>query len=438
MVCLCAERMEVNMTSSKIKSVHARQIFDSKCRPCIEVDVVTQSGVLGRGSASTGTSVGSYEASVLRDNDPAKFGGSSVYGAVNNVNSRIAPELTGMDVFDQEAVDRKMILLDGTKNKSSLGGNAIYATSIACLKAAAAVQSKQVYQYLNPKPLSTLPVPTFNSINGGNYPDFRMNVQEFTFCPYKAESMAEAVEIAMKVFPMIGKVITEYQNGRSALIGKYFGWQPPNEDPFVSMELLHEAVVRCGYEDKVAYALDFASSEMYDPETDTYYSNGRHITADEMIGIVKELTNRYNFLYIEDILDENDWSGFAKAVQQIDRSIIIGDDLIVTNLERLKKANEMHAVEGFIYKPNQVGTITESFQTLRYAKQSKLLCVPSQRGGGVIDDIVMDICLAAQAQAVKNSAPRSGERIYACNCLYRAADENPDAVLFDFSPLVRF
>jgi len=426
------------MSGSKISKVCARQILDSKCRPIIEVDVITQDGVLGRGSASTGTSVGMYEAVVLLDGDPNKFDGKSVYKAIDNVNRIIGPAITGMDVTAQEDIDAKMIALDGTPNKARLGGNAIYATSIACIQAAARAAKQPLYRYIAGEPIKTLPIPTFNSINGGSYGDFCMCIQEFTFCPYKADSMAEAVEIAMKVFPMIGKVITEYQKGEPAKVGHYYGWQPPTEDPEVTMALLHEAVRRCGYENKVAYALDCASSEVYDADSDTYYMNGRRVKRDSMIDFAKRMSEKYNFLYIEDLLDENDWEGYREAMAAIDRTILIGDDFIVTNEQRLRRAYEEHAIGGFIFKPNQVGTITESLRTHRFAKEHGLITVPSQRGGGVIDDVVMDICLAMQVPAVKNSAPRSGERIYACNALYRAADENPNAKLFDYSGLQKF
>lgn len=424
--------------SERIKSVCARQIFDSKNRPIVEVDIITETGILGRGSASTGTSVGMYEASVMLDGEEKCFDGMSVYHAIDNVNRIIGPAIVGMDIHDQEEIDAKMIELDGTANKSRLGGNAIYATSIANLKAAARAAHLPLYRYLAGRELETLPIPTFNSINGGIYGEFCMGIQEFTFCPYKAESMAEAVEIAMKVFPMIGKVIGEYQKGRPAKVGHYYGWQPPTEDPVVTMELLHEAVLRCGVEKKVAYALDCASSEVYDPQTNTYYMNGKNVDREEMIGFAKKMSEKYPFLYIEDLLDQNDWEGYQKAVREINQTILIGDDFIVTNQQRLKRAYEEHAIGGFIFKPNQVGTITESLQTHKFAREHGMISVASQRGGGVIDDVVMDLCLAMEMPAVKNSAPRSGERIYACNMLYRAADENPHAKLFDFDKLKKF
>lgn len=188
----------------------------------------------------------------------------------------------------------------------------------------------------------------------------------------------------------------------------------------------------------MAYALDCASSEVYCEDSKTYYMNGEQLSSDEMIAFGKRISEKYDFLYIEDLLDENDWDGYKKAMKEIKRTILIGDDFIVTNEKRLRKAYEEQAIGGFIFKPNQIGTITESLQTHEYAKAHGMITVPSQRGGGVIDDIVMDLCLAMEVPAVKNSAPRSGERIYACNMLYRAADENPGARLFDYSSLQRF
>ena len=423
---------------NQIKSVCARQIFDSKCRPIIEGDVITEGGVLGRGPASTGTSVGMYEAVILVDGDPNRFGGKSVYHAIDNVNNIIGPAIIGMDVTDQAAIDRRMIELDGTPNKSELGGNAIYATSIACIKAAARTQHMELYRYIAGGSIKTIPIPTFNSINGGTYGKFCMGIQEFTFCPYRAENMAEAVEIAMKVFPMIGQVITEYQHGRPAKVGHYYGWEPPTEDPDVVMQLLHEAVLRCGCENKVAYALDCAASEMYDETTKTYYLNGTTVDRDGQIAYVKKLTEQYPFLFVEDVLDENDWEGYQIATKELTRTLLIGDDLTVTNPALLKRAHEESAVQGFIFKPNQIGTITEAVEAHRYAKEHNMLTIPSQRGGGTIWDVVIDLGVGLETEACKSCAPRGGESVYAMNCLYRAAQENPDAALFDFSPLVKF
>ena len=426
------------MSGTQIKSVHARQIMDCGLRPAVEVDVITENGFFGRGAAPTGTSVGQYESFVMRDNDPAHFNGISVYKAVNIVNSVIGPAIVGMDVLDQCALDQKLIALDGTENKSRLGGNSIYSVSIACARAAAASLKTDLFKYMAPKGVTRLPIPTFNSINGGHSEKLSMAIQEFTFSPYKAENMTEAIEIASAVFKRIGKVIARYNGDGFAQMGHGYGWSAPSTDPEVVMELLHEAVVSCGYENKVAYALDCASSSQYNAKSKTYLYDNKQIDRDEMIERIETLTERYNFLYVEDILEENDWEGFSKAVRVLDRTIVIGDDLIVTNRERLQQACDCHAAEGFIFKPNQIGTITEALEACDFAKEHGMIVVPSTRGGGIVDDIVMELAVAIEAEAVKNSAPRGGERIYSLNCLYRAADAYPDAKLYDWSKLVRF
>ncbi len=412
--------------------------MDCRMRPVVEVDVITRDGFYGRGAAPTGTSVGSYESFVMRDNDPKHFNGMSVYRAVELINSFVGPALIGMDVLDQQGIDHRMIELDGTENKSKLGGNTIYSVSVACARAAAASLKTDLYRYFAGKEITQLPLPTFNSINGGHSERLPMAIQEFTFSPYGAKSMAEAIEMAAAVFRRVGEVIGRFRGDGIAEMGHAYGWSAPTCDPEVAMALLHEAVVSLGFEDKIAYAIDCASSSQYDSITNTYLYNNRQIDRDEMIGRIKELTEKYNFLYVEDILDENDWEGFSRAVKELTRTIVVGDDLIVTNCNRLRLAYERHAAEGFIFKPNQIGTITEAMESCRFAKDHDMLVIPSTRGGGVVDDIVMELAVAIQAPAVKNSAPRGGERIYSLNCLYRASDDYPNAKLFDFSTVARF
>lgn len=426
------------MKSTSIRTVYARQIMDCNCRPMVEVDIVTEGGVMGRASASTGSSVGSYESYVLRDNNFERFAGLSVFKAVENVNKIIAPALKGVDILNQKEIDAIMIELDGTPQKNKLGGNTIGSVSFAALRTAAKTMNTEVYHYLSEGKLKSLPIPTFNSINGGKYHGFRMAFQEFTFIPYKAENMEEAVEIAFSVFKHIETVIERFQKGEPAKVGHYYGWMPPNDNPETAMEVLHTAVVECGYENKVAYALDCAASEIYDKNTKLYELKGKMVDADEIIALVKRLSEKYNLLYVEDILDENDWDGYKRAVKALNRTIVIGDDFTVTNAERLKKAYQEKAAEGFILKPNQAGTITESLEAVKYANEKGLLVVPSQRAGGAVDDIVPDLAIAINAPAIKNSAPRTGERIYALNCLYRAAEMEPNLDLYDFTPFIRF
>ena len=423
---------------TRIRSIHARQVMDCKFRPVLEAAVVLECGITGQGAAPTGTSVGSYEAEVLRDNDKERFHGLSVFQAIENVNTVIAPALKGMDIMDQRAIDERMIELDGTMNKSRLGGNAIYSVSIACLRAAAEVQKKSVYQVVAGEPLKTVPLPTANSIIGGPYANYTVCFQEFTFCPYKAKDMTEAMEIIFHVHREIGEVFSREWGGQPAPIGNSHGWMPPTEDPEEIMQMLSEAVKACGYEDKTAYALDMASTEMYDKDTDTYYLNGRQISAEEQIVYVRKMTEKYPFLFIEDALQENDWEGYRKATEEITRTILIGDDLTITNPALLKKAYEEKAVQGFIFKPNQIGTITEAIEARKYAKEHHMLTIPSQRGGGTIWDVVIDLGVGLEAEACKSCAPRGGESVYAMNCIYRASQENPDATMFDFTSFVRF
>ena len=422
---------------SKIKSVTARQIIDCKCRPMVEVDVVTDDGFIGTASAPTGSSVGMYEAYVLRDNDPNEYDGQSVHKAVDNVKNILGPAIIGMDVTDQRAIDEKMIALDGTPNKEKLGGNAIYSVSAAVLRAASAAAKMPTYRYLCGRDIKTVPVPSFNVINGGKYGDVHLAFNEFLIVPYKAKDIYEAVEIAVKVFNKLGVILKKFL-GADPQVARSYGWAAPSNDPEVVLDLMQEAIDACGYHDKVAFAFDCASSEVYDAETNTYLMKDKRITADELIAYTTALTEKYNFVFIEDLLDENDWEHYPKAVEQIKRTIIIGDDLIVTNPERLKRAYDTKAVEGFILKPNQIGTITEALDAHAFAKEHGMISVPSGRAGGVVGDIVMDFSVGLEVPIQKNGAPRSGERIDKLNFLMRACDTTPGCHMTDITGLVRF
>lgn len=422
---------------SKITEVKARQLIDCKCRPMVEVDVITEKGSLGRGSAPTGSSVGMYESFVLRDNDPKEYNGMSVHKAVENVNKIIAPALIGKEVSGQEEIDKIMIELDGTPDKHNLGGNAIYSASIAAFRAAAGDAGKTLYDYIAGEPVKDVPIPSFNVINGGKYPGLTQAFNEFIVMPYKADSIYEAVEIAVKVFQKLGPVIKNYTKKEPGVGGSY-GWIAPSEDPEVLLSLMQEAIDACGYTGKCAFALDCASSEMYDAETKTYYLNGKRLSSDELIGYVKGLTERWNFVFIEDMLDENDWDGYEKAHKEITRTLIIADDFTATSKERIARACSTNSIDGFILKPNQVGTISEALDAYRFARERGLLAIPSGRSGGVIGDVVMDLAVGLDVSFIKNGCPRSGERIDKLNFLMRVADLTPGCVMSDISSLVRF
>jgi enolase len=378
-----------------------------------------------------------YEAFVLRDGDPKTYKGLSVHRAVENVRKIIAPALIGMNVFDQRAIDENMIRLDGTPEKRNLGGNAIYSASIACFRAAANSVGKPLYKYISGGDIKTVPVPGFNVINGGRYKGLVQPFNEFIVMPYGADDIDEAVEIGVTVFQELGDVLEGFL-GRRPQIASSYGYAAPSEDPEVVLSLMRDAVRQCGYSAKVAFALDCASSEMYDKDTKTYLLKGERVTSDVLIAYAKTLSEKFDLVFIEDLLDENDWEGYTKAVKTLTRTIVLGDDLTVTNIEFLKKAHELKAVEGFILKPNQVGSITEAFEAYRFAQEHQMIAVPSGRSGGVVDDVVMDFSTGLQVPFQKNGAPRSGERIEKLNFLLRANASNPGCRLYDISKLIKF
>lgn len=415
---------------TRIKLVHARHLIDCKTRGILEVEITTNDGVRGRGSSPTGTSVGSREAMVMRDNDPKLFLGSSVYKAVDLINEEIAQKLIGMDVVEQKLFDEFLLNLDGTENKSKLGGNVIFALSAACLDAAAKSHKKDVHQYLlGGKKASQLPIPIINMFNGGSYRDFSMQFQEFGVIPYKAQNMQEAINMGVTIFSKVGELVKKKQNGFPPGIANYFGHMPISDDPMDLFQFIDEAVESCGYKGKVCYYTDIAASEFYDSEKRTYNFMGKEIDSDELIGYVRNLTSRFPFYGVEDILFEDDFQGFTKAKSTLKNTNIIGDDLICSNIKYLQKAIELDSCSGIVLKPNQVGTITECMATVNLAKSEEVLILPSVRAGGMVDDIVKEIAVAIEAPLVKCGAPRSGERISFLNTLMRAGDEYPEARL---------
>ena len=398
--------------------------------------MITDDGHIGTGAAPTGSSVGMYESFVLRDGDPGEYRGLSVHQAVANVNEIIAPRLIGMDVTDQAAIDRAMIQLDGTPDKHILGGNAIYSVSVAAYRAAAASAGVPLYDYIAQGGVRTVPTPSFNVLNGGNNNGIKQAFNEFLVMPYRAADIEQAVEIAVLVFQELGRVIQEY-TGAPPLVGGSYGWCAPSEDPAVCLDLIAQAIANCGYTDQCAFALDCASTEMYE-QGKGYYLNGEYLTSAELVAYAKGLTERYNFVFIEDLLDEDDWAGYQLAHREITRTLIIADDLTVSNQARIQRAHESRSIDGFILKPNQVGTITEALEAHRYAQEHGLLSITSGRSGGVVGDVVMDLAVGLQIPFIKNGCPRSGERIDKLNFLMRVKDTHPGCHMSSIDHLVRF
>ena len=429
------------MFDDRIKSVHARHLVDCKCRGLLEVDIITESGAMGRAAAPTGTSVGAGEAFVMRD-EPGRFLGTSVYKAVEIVREVIAPALIGLDVADQKKIDKTLLKLDGTPRKTKLGGNSIYSVSVACMLAAANAHHLPLHRYLNREQagLKRLPLPIINMFNGGTYGDISVQIQEFGVIPYGAADMQEAVEMGIVMFAEVGKIIAERQHGRAAEIANYFGHKPISSDPEILYDIIAEAAARLDYTDKLAFAADFAAGEFYNKQRNTYTYNGREMDRDELIGQVQSLTSRHRFYSVEDVLEDDDFEGFALAAQRLPGVRIIGDDLICTSVERLDKALSMKCCDGMVFKPNQVGTVSQCLEAYDYAVRNKVMVIPSVRAGGTIDDPVKDMAIALNVPLCKCGAPRSGERISFLNTLLRAADEFPQATfhpIFDLERVIK-
>lgn len=424
------------MNNSEIAQIRARHLIDCKCRGLLEVDVITKSGVLGRASAPTGTSVGSCESFVMRDK-PGRFLGTSVYSTVDIVENTIAPAIVGLNVTDQEKIDQTLLELDGTPLKTMLGGNSIYGVSFACALAAANYKNIPFHHYLKQDRIDRIPLPVMNMFNGGEYGDISVQIQEFGIIPYGADDMQEAVEMGIVIFNEIGKMITKYQDGMPPGIANYFGHKPVSNDPDMLFDIIDEAVDRCGYSERIVYTADFAANEFYNRERNTYTYMGEEIDRDEMIGKVHELTSKHRFYSVEDILEDNDFEGFSLAVKKIPDVRIIGDDLVCTNVERLNKAIMMNCCDAIVFKPNQIGTVSQSVNTYRYAQQHEIMVIPSVRAGGTIDDPVKDMAIALNVPLCKCGAPRSGERISFLNTLMRAADEYPEATFYPILEMER-
>lgn len=426
------------MKSTSIKSLKARAGIDCKGKPILEVDIYTEEGILGRASSPSGISAGEHEAFVLRDNDPNWHDGNGVFKAVEMAEKTVLPAIKGMDVMDQKAMDDFLCNLDGTPNKSKLGGNVTYSVSLAVMRAAANTLRLPQYRYLNPGEIKTIPIPTSDMFAGGSYEKGTMPMQECTVIPYKVNSIAEATHILCKMYKILPEVIKEYQGGRRAEPGLQSAFVCPSPDFMVAFDLLYETAVRAGCQDKIAFHADCAFSEIYIPERGTYDYLGKEMDLDEMLGRLKELTEKYNFLYIEDPVDENDWDGWVKASKILNKTVLCGDDLTVTNIAYLQKALDLGACGSFVFKPNQVGTVTEAMEAQKFAIDNGMFSVPSIRAGGVNDDPVADMGIAGGAAAIKQGPPKNGQAIHIINTLTRAEEEIVGSKPFDFSPFIRF
>lgn len=407
-----------------ITDVFAREIMDSRGNPTVEVDVVLEDGSLGRSAVPSGASTGMYEAVELRDGDKGRYLGKGVLKAVENVNSIIAPELIGMDALDQVGIDETMLELDGTPNKGKLGANAILGVSMAVAKAAAAALGVSLYQYLGGFNAKQLPVPMMNILNGGQHADNNVDIQEFMVMPVGATSFAEALRMGAEVYHSLKSVLKG--RGLSTAIGDEGGFAPNLASNEQALEVIIEAIEKAGYKpgEQIALALDVASSEMF--KDGKYHLEGEGLvkTAAEMVDFYSALVEKYPIISIEDGMAEDDWEGWTLITERLGGKIqLVGDDLFVTNTERLSRGIEVKVANSILVKVNQIGTLTETFDTMEMAKRAGYTCVVSHRSGETEDATIADIAVAVNAGQIKTGAPARTDRIAKYNQLLRIEEE---------------
>ena len=400
-----------------IKNIIGREILDSRGNPTVEVDVILDNGVMGRACVPSGASTGEREALEMRDGDKSRFNGKGVLNAVNNVNTILRDNLIGMDVTKQKEIDYKMLELDGTKTKSKIGANAILGVSMACLKAAAKANGKELYEYVGDG--KTLPVPMMNIINGGAHADNSLDFQEYMIIPQR-DSIHERVRVGAEVFHSLKNVLKE--KGYATSVGDEGGFAPNLKTNKEGFELITEAVKRAGYEPgkDVCYAIDVAASEFYSDGKYNLASEGKVLSTDELIKYYEDLVNTYPIISIEDPVDENDWEGFSKVTELLgDRIQLVGDDLFVTNKECLQKGIDNRAGNAILLKVNQIGTITETLETIELAKAHNYKTVISHRSGETEDTTIADLAVGLDLGQIKTGSMSRTDRICKYNQLMR-------------------
>jgi len=408
----------------KIQRVHAREVLDSRGQPTVEVDVTLNNGAMGRAIVPSGASTGEHEAVELRDGD-GRFLGKGVKRAVDHVNKIFAARLRGKNPKEQAEIDRLLIRLDGTADKGRLGANAILGVSLAVAKAQAAAEKLPLYRYLGGAQAKTLPVPLLNVLNGGAHADNNVDFQEFMLAPIGMKSFAEALRAAAEIFQTLKKVLQK--RGYSTAVGDEGGFSPRLKAGEEAVELLLEAIAQAGYrpKDDVALALDIAASEFYiDGRYVFKKSDGAKRGHEEMIRLYEDWVRRYPIISIEDALSENDWDGWKKLTQALGKKIqLVGDDIFVTNKTRLERGIELGVANSILVKVNQIGSLTDTLETMKLAKQAGYTTVMSHRSGETEDTTIADLAVATNAGQIKTGAPCRGERTAKYNQLLRIEEE---------------
>ncbi len=415
----------------QIAHVHAREILDSRGNPTVEVDVRLSSGAVGRAAVPSGASTGAHEALELRDGDPKRYGGKGVLKAVDHVNNEIARAIVGMPAVDQAGVDERLIELDGTPDKSRLGANAILGVSLAVAHAAAAAEHEPLYRYLGGAAARTLPVPMFNILNGGKHASDSTDFQEFMIMPVGAPTFREALRWAAETYHALAAALRA--RGQPTNVGDEGGFAPSLSSNEAAVDLLIEAIERAGYRpgEDIVIALDPATSELYDDGRYRLAREGRDTSADELASLWETWCQRYPIVSIEDGMAEDDWDGWKALTGRLGARVqLVGDDLYVTNVERLRRGIEEAASNAILVKLNQVGTLTETLRAIDLAKAAGWAAIVSHRSGETEDTTIADLVVATGVWQIKTGAPARGERTAKYNRLLRIEEELGDTAVY--------
>ena len=414
-----------------IKSIKAMQVLDSRGNPTVQVKVTLEDGTVGKAIVPSGASTGSFEAVELRDNDKNKYMGKSVEKAVRNVNEKIAVKLTGEDVFKQNIIDRKLIEIDGTENKSNLGANATLGVSLACADAAAKYLNMPLYEYIGGVSGTNIPIPMMNILNGGKHSDNNVNIQEFMIVPVGGKDFKEMMQMACEVYHTLKKVLKE--KGLSTAVGDEGGFAPNLSSDKEALDLIVEAIEKAGYKPKedVALALDVAATEMSEEAKKTgkeegylFWKTGEYMSMIDMVDYLEDLVDEYPIISIEDGLAEEDWEGWKELTNRLGKKIqLVGDDLFVTNISRLEKGIKNKIANSILIKPNQIGTLTETLNAIKLAKANGYSTVISHRSGETEDTFIADLAVAINSRYIKAGAPARTDRVAKYNRILNIEEE---------------
>ena len=410
--------------NSAIEKIYAREILDSRGNPTIEVDVITRSGHHGRSSVPSGASTGEYEAIELRDMDEKRYLGKGVRKAVNNINTTIGEALNGLNVIEQTEIDKLMIKLDGTENKSNLGANALLGVSMAVAHAGSKISDMPLYSYIGNNNSNLLPMPMMNILNGGSHANNSVDIQEFMIIPFGANTFSEALQMGTEIFHHLKSVLIS--KSMTTAVGDEGGFAPDLSSNDEAIEIILESIIKTGLKpgSDIFIALDVAASELFEDNCYNLISENKKLETDEMIEYLSNLVNNYPIISIEDGLHEDDWAGWSKLTSQIGENVqIVGDDLTVTNKLRLKQAIDENSINAILIKLNQIGTVTETIQAIEMARDAGLGAIISHRSGETEDTTIADLSVAMGMGQIKTGSTSRTDRICKYNQLLRIEDE---------------